>query len=196
MTFPISTNSSTFAAEFKKPLNVQFKMENRKCNYPPRAVLEDGTEIRLVPLNLTGGKPLYVSKDGQGYSYVREKFRAIKDTSGNERKRRDKDAVRKFRMYNSLRVQRAVLEAWGYPRPKGYECDHINGNPSDNRLENLEWVTHEENMRRRWVSYARQGKSYRGKRLTELGKDALRKRKTYALKHGILLQLELQFPEN
>ena len=170
-------------------------MEKEQKSYPPRAVLEDGTEIRLVPPSLTGGKPLYVSKDGQGYSYVRERFRAIKDTSGNERNRRDKDSVRKFRTYNSLRVHRAVLEAWVGPRPKGYECDHINGNPSDNRLCNLEWVTHEENIRRLWIANAKQGKSYSGKKLTELGKSTLRIRRKYAEKHGILIQLEIEFPE-
>ena len=171
-------------------------MKSERTNYPPRAVLEDGTEIRLVPLNLTGGKPLYVSKDGQGYSYVRERFREIKDHSGDNRCRRDKSADRNFRNHNLVRVPHAVLEAWGHPRPAGYECDHINGNPSDNRLCNLEWVTHEENVRRRWVANARQGKSYNGKRLTELGKAMLRRRRRYAREHGILIQLELQFPKN
>ena len=169
-------------------------MEKEQKSYPPRAVLEDGTEIRLVPLNLTGGKPLYVSKDGQGYSYVRERFREIKDVSGNNRHRRDKTVDRQFAHFKNILVSHAVLEAWGYPRPKGYECDHINGNPSDNRLSNLEWVSREENIRRRWITNAKQGKSFMGKRLTELGKAALRKRKRYAKKHGIcLVQMVIEF---
>ena len=172
-------------------------MEKEQKHYPPRAVLEDGTEIRLVPLNLTGGKPLYVSKDGQGYSYVREKFRAIKDYARRAHHRRDNWGDRFFRHHNKLNVSRAVLEAWVGPRPEGMECDHINGNPRDNRLCNLEWVTHAENVRRRWIANTKEGKGFNGKRLTELGKRTLRRRRKYAREHGIsLVELVIQFNEN
>jgi hypothetical protein len=43
-------------------------------------------------------------------------------------------------------VHKLVLEAFtGEPRPEGMVCCHINGNPSDNRLENLRWGTRHEN---------------------------------------------------
>lgn len=44
-------------------------------------------------------------------------------------------------------VHRLVLEAFVGPAPEGMECNHINRQPYDNRLCNLEWVTHKENMR-------------------------------------------------
>ena len=44
---------------------------------PQMAVLQDRTEIRLVPLHLTGNKPLYVDVNGNGYSYVRGQYRHI-----------------------------------------------------------------------------------------------------------------------
>lgn len=43
-------------------------------------------------------------------------------------------------------VHSLVLIAFKGPRPEGMECRHLNGNPGDNRLENLAWGTHVENM--------------------------------------------------
>lgn len=38
-------------------------------------------------------------------------------------------------------VHRLVLEAFVGPCPKGMQCRHLNGIPTDNRLENLRWGT-------------------------------------------------------
>ena len=45
----------------------------------------------------------------------------------------------------SKKVHRLVLEAFDGLCPDGMECRHLNGNPKDNRLENLSWGTHLEN---------------------------------------------------
>jgi hypothetical protein len=100
---------------------------------------------------------------------------------------------RKFRNYKCVKVHHAVLEAWGFPRPNGYECDHINGNYTDNRLANLEWVTRGENVRRRWIKNAKKGLGFCGKPLKDVTSDGRRKHNRYARKHGILIQLEIQF---
>lgn len=44
-------------------------------------------------------------------------------------------------------VHRLVLEAFVGPRPEGMECRHLDGDPTNNRLENLRWGTHKENER-------------------------------------------------
>lgn len=50
-----------------------------------------------------------------------------------------------------FRVHRLVLEAFGGPCPEGMECRHLNGNPQDNRPENLAWGTRRENQHDRWT---------------------------------------------
>ena len=53
-------------------------------------------------------------------------------------------------LYRKTRlVHRLVLEAHVGHAPEGMECCHNDGDPANNRLENLRWDTHEENMRDR-----------------------------------------------
>jgi hypothetical protein len=52
------------------------------------------------------------------------------------------DRKRKFRSIHGL-----VLEAFVGPRPTKYQANHKNFVRNDNRLENLEWLTHQENLK-------------------------------------------------
>lgn len=57
-------------------------------------------------------------------------------------------------------VHQLIAHAFLGPRPEGADVDHINGNPSDNRPENLRYMTHSDNLR---ASQKVRGKSkYRG----------------------------------
>lgn len=65
----------------------------------------------------------------------------------------DKDGYQYVKLYNSdtksykhYRVHRLVLEAFIGPCPSDKsECHHINGNRSDNRVNNLLWASRKEN---------------------------------------------------
>jgi len=46
-------------------------------------------------------------------------------------------------------VHHLVLEAFDGPRPRGMEADHDNGIRTDNRIGNLAWATHRDNMKRK-----------------------------------------------
>lgn len=49
-----------------------------------------------------------------------------------------------------LRVHRVVYEAFVGKIPKGYDIDHINSDRGDNRLVNLQLLTHRENIIKSW----------------------------------------------
>lgn len=48
--------------------------------------------------------------------------------------------------YGQRPVHRLVLLAFAGTPELGQQCRHLNGNPGDNRLENLKWGTQSENM--------------------------------------------------
>lgn len=54
---------------------------------------------------------------------------------------------------NPKRIHRLVLEAFVGPCPEGMEACHNNGDPADNRLENLRWDTKSANMTDRNVHH-------------------------------------------
>jgi len=49
------------------------------------------------------------------------------------------------------RVHRLVLETYIGPRPVGMECRHLDGNPTNNNLDNLCWGTPSENQADRLI---------------------------------------------
>lgn len=52
-----------------------------------------------------------------------------------------KNNISKFRY-----IHRLVLETFIGPCPEGMECRHLDGNPANNRLNNLKWGTYKENQ--------------------------------------------------
>ena len=62
------------------------------------------------------------------------------DRNGYKRTTLSKDGKKRNHLVHHL-----VLEAHIGPKPSGMECRHLNGDPGDNRLENLQWGTSSEN---------------------------------------------------
>ena len=85
----------------------------------------------------------------------------------------DKDGYHAVRLrnngrYSHKRVHRAVLESFVGPCPQGMTACHNNGIRSDNRLENLRWDTHANNVADKVLhGTAQRGESQWCARLTE-----------------------------
>lgn len=54
--------------------------------------------------------------------------------------------LRKDRGLYLRKIHLLVLEAFGGPRPEGFEACHNDGNPEHNHIYNLRWDTHKGNM--------------------------------------------------
>lgn len=103
--------------------------------------------MKLKVFEETKHTKFYVSEDGKIYSsttYYGDKSLHEKKTTVN--KSRGYVYVRTSK--RNYQVHRLVAEAF-IPKPNGKDyIDHKNGNRTDNRVENLEWVTQKENVSR------------------------------------------------
>lgn len=85
-------------------------------------------------------------------------------------------------------VHRLVLETFIGLCPEGMECRHLDGNPQNNRLDNLQWGTASENQRdriihgtsNRGLTHINQGENQGAHKLTE--KQVLKIRRLYETK--------------
>ena len=94
---------------------------------------------RKLPVMLSGGFYRRINHSFAPYHYV-----LLRDENGKK--------VNK-------NICRLVLEAFVGQAPVGKEVSHLNGNPLDNRLKNLAWETHRENMAR-WDKRFVKGQRY------------------------------------
>ena len=96
--------------------------------------------------DIKGYEGLYaITEDGQVWSYSRKQFKKPSLThNGYERVQLHKDGVKR-----NCRVHRLVAEAY-LPNPDNLpEVHHINSIRTDNRVDNLQWVSKEENLKHR-----------------------------------------------
>lgn len=76
----------------------------------------------------------------------------------------------------SKSIHSMVLTAFVGPRPNGLQTAHLDGNPSNNRLSNLAWVTPKENCSHKKLHGThRTGAAHWGIKLTDADVDELRR---------------------
>ncbi len=101
-------------------------------------------------MRMIKGYPWYqISECGRVWSLRYRNPRELKLSPNRNRGRYLQVALHRDRKQSTKKVHRLVLETFVGPCPKGMEAYHLNDNPADNRLTNLKWATHQENIKRR-----------------------------------------------
>lgn len=83
-----------------------------------------------------------IFKNGSSYKTLDEprKLKPVKNKKGYYR-----IPLWSNNQYRIWFVHQLVLLAFVGPCPEGFECAHLDGNPSNNHVENLKWVSRKEN---------------------------------------------------
>ena len=106
-------------------------------------------ENDLVEARQFRNSPYYVTKDGRVLN-VSARTEMSLEKSG--------DYLRFTGKYNlkgkHFLVHRAVWEVFNGEIPEGYNIDHVDGNPLNNNLDNLQAIAHQENTKRRKMDYS------------------------------------------
>lgn len=91
----------------------------------------------------------YATKEGSIWSsYLGRDLRLARGTNGRLMfGYREHDSAQ----YKTKFVHVAVCEAFHGPRPEGHDASHRDGNPDNNRPDNLVWETRAESMARRYA---------------------------------------------
>lgn len=130
--------------EHNKTIAQQKKNKKQDILHRNIVNLEDYPEIAQFR-----NSPYYITKDGEVIN-VSKKIKIRLEKSGNY--------LRFSGHYNlngkHFLVHRAVWEAFNGEIPEGYDIDHIDGNPHNNKLENLQAITRAENIKKRVMDWS------------------------------------------
>lgn len=103
---------------------------------------EENCEIKPIP-DFFGD--YYASNKGEFYSYKHNNWALLRQSTNHK-------GYKYVTLYScgikhQFRAHRLILEIFHGEAPPGYVCNHKNGIKTDNRIENLEWTTHKENVK-------------------------------------------------
>lgn len=106
----------------------------------------------MLPNNakeITGFPNYYATPDGDIWSGPKKSFTGYRKLKPHALNKQGHVSVQLFKNGPRIwrQIHRLILETFVGPCPEGMECCHHNDISSDNRLENLRWDTHSNNMK-------------------------------------------------
>ena len=117
--------------------------KNHGQGYSTQRIYIDNKEVDVSKLKQFRNSPYYASEDGQIYN-LDKNIQLRFENSGNY--------YRVQCNYNlngkHFQVHRVIYECFKGEIPKGLEINHIDGDPHNNNINNLELVTHIENCKK------------------------------------------------
>ena len=119
--------------------------------FPTELTAADGTIVRLCPLDRTKGIPIYCSRSGLFFSYATGELKKVKPYANRhfKSKRNVHSDYPKLQHYlGNARVHMLMALTWLGPIPACHVVDHLNGDIFDWSLDNLQYVTPQENHKR------------------------------------------------
>ncbi len=136
-----------------KACRTETERARRKANRDAVREMFAGAGPEVEVKEVAGFPGYFIGKDGSPWSYGKKNTKGWwKRLKPQPRSKKVRHLVvtlwcREERKHCFRYVHRLVLEAFVGPCPEGMQCRHDNGNPHDNRLENLQWGTPLDNMK-------------------------------------------------
>lgn len=132
-------------AEHQETINEQMKNKTKKCK--PRIYIKDLSQYGEMAQ--FRDSPYYATKNGKIIN-ISKKTEIRLEKSGS---------YLRFTGYYNLRgkhflVHRVVWESFNGAIKEGCDIHHIDGNPENNALDNLQMITHRENLRKREIDWS------------------------------------------
>ncbi len=138
--------------------------------------METKQDLALVPIPNTEGL-YFATENGDIYSIARGKLKKLKfeKVGGYYRLKINRERILVHRLIAYTFI--------GYPKDSSQIINHKNGNKSDNGVENLEWVSHGENISH---SYRELGRTLPNRKLTNEQVKEIRQKSNLGVTNNIL----------